>query len=66
MPALGRGLDLLDRLRLAGAPMTAGELTDALDLPRTTVHELLRTLVAHACVEVVDGTPRRYRLGLRM
>jgi IclR family transcriptional regulator, KDG regulon repressor len=66
MPALGRGLDLLDRLRAAGAPMAAGELTAALELPRTTVHELLRTLVEHGCVEAVEGTPRRYRLGLRL
>jgi DNA-binding IclR family transcriptional regulator len=31
--------------------MTAGELTDALGLPRTTVHELLQTLLEHGCVE---------------
>jgi IclR family KDG regulon transcriptional repressor len=66
VPALARALELLERLRAGGAPMTAGELTEALDLPRTTVHELLQTLADHGCVEADDGSPRRYRLGLRL
>lgn len=66
VPALARGLDLLECLRARRGPMTAGALTDALGLPRTTVHELLQTLVERGCVETVEDTPRRYRLGLRL
>ena len=66
VPALARGLDLLECLRAGPRPMTAGELTDALRLPRTTVHELLQTLVERGCVEPAGDAPRRYRLGLRL
>jgi IclR family transcriptional regulator, KDG regulon repressor len=66
VPALARGLDVLERLAGARGPMTAGELTEALALPRTTAHELLQTLVERGFVEAVEDTPRRYRLGLRL
>jgi IclR family transcriptional regulator, KDG regulon repressor len=66
VPALARGLDVLERLAGAAGAMTAGELTEALGLPRTTVHELLQTLVERGCVEAVEDSPRRYRLGLRL
>jgi IclR family transcriptional regulator, KDG regulon repressor len=66
VPALARALDLLECLRAGPGPLTAGELTDALRLPRTTVHELLQTLVERGCVEAAGDAPRRYRLGLRL
>ena len=66
VPALSRGLDVLELLRTSERPPTAGEVAAGLGLPRTTVHELLHTLSARGYVEVVEGGPRRFRLGLRL
>lgn len=65
VPALARGLDILELL-LDGRALPATEIAAALGLPRTTVHELLQTLVARHYLEAVDGAPRRYRLGVRL
>ena len=66
VPALARGLDILERVRDAREPPSATELASALALPRTTAHELLQTLTAKGYLEPIDGAPRRYRLGLRL
>jgi IclR family transcriptional regulator, KDG regulon repressor len=66
VPALSRGLDVLELLRTSERPPTAGEVAAGLGLPRTTVHELLHTLSARGYVEVVEGGPRRFRLGMRL
>jgi DNA-binding IclR family transcriptional regulator len=39
-------------------------VTEQLDLPRTTIHELLVTLVARSYLIPVPGQPVRYRLGM--
>jgi IclR family transcriptional regulator, KDG regulon repressor len=63
VPAVIRALDIfelfLDRPRLS-----AREITERLDLPRTTVHELLVTLVARSYLISVPGQPVQYRLGM--
>ncbi len=46
-------------------PPSAADLAASLDLPRTTVHELLRTLVALRYLEELPGAPRHYRLGIK-
>src|SRR5438876_8015420 len=66
VPALARGLDILEFARSAGQPPSAAELTRGLGLPRTTVHELIQTLVARAYLDELPGAPRRYRLGVRL
>jgi IclR family KDG regulon transcriptional repressor len=66
VPALARGLDILEFVRSADAPSSAAELTRGLGLPRTTVHELIQTLLARGYLDEVNGAPRRYRLGVRL
>jgi IclR family transcriptional regulator, KDG regulon repressor len=44
---------------------SAADLAAVLDLPRTTVHELLRTLVNLRYLEELPGAPRHYRLGIK-
>ncbi|WP_433790720.1 IclR family transcriptional regulator [Actinoplanes sp. CA-252034] len=63
VPAVIRALDILE-LFLDRPEMSAREVTERLDLPRTTVHELLVTLVERAYLVPVAGQPVRYRLGL--
>ena len=65
VPALRRGLEILERVGRAEQPPSAAELADSLELPRTTVHELLRTLVLLRYLDDVGGAPRRYRLGIK-
>lgn len=64
VPALSRGLDVLE-LFLEQETLAAPEVVRALDLPRTTVHELLSTLAARGWLVTVDGDVSRYRLGVR-
>lgn len=66
VPALARGLDILEHVRRAPEPPSAADVAAALDLPRTTVHELLQTLIARRYLEEAPGAPRRYRLGVRL
>jgi IclR family transcriptional regulator, KDG regulon repressor len=66
VPALARGLDVLEHVRSAPEPPSAADVARALDLPRTTVHELLQTLIARRYLEEAPGAPRRYRLGVRL
>ena len=65
VPAVSRALDILE-LFLDRPTLSAPEITDRLGLPRTTVHELLATLVERAYLVPVGGQPARYRLGMRV
>lgn len=66
VPALARGLDVLEFVRGATRPPSAAELTSGLGLPRTSVHELIQTLVARGYLDELHGAPRRYQLGVRL
>jgi DNA-binding IclR family transcriptional regulator len=63
VPAVIRALDVLE-LFLDRPELSAREVMERLDLPRTTVHELLVTLEARAYLTSVPGQPVRYRLGM--
>ncbi|MGA5303735.1 IclR family transcriptional regulator [Nucisporomicrobium flavum] len=63
VPAVSRALDILD-LFLERPQLSAREVMERLDLPRTTVHELLVTLVERAYLISVPGQPVQYRLGM--
>jgi IclR family KDG regulon transcriptional repressor len=64
VPAVSRALDILE-LFLDWPSLSAPEITERLGLPRTTVHELVTTLVERAYLVAVEGQPTRYRLGMR-
>ncbi|WP_250037253.1 IclR family transcriptional regulator [Paractinoplanes maris] len=63
VPAVIRALDILE-LFLDRPELSARDVAERLDLPRTTVHELLVTLVARSYLIAVPGQPVRYRLGM--
>ena len=65
VPAVSRALDIME-LFLDRPRLSATQITERLDLPRTTVHELIRTLVERAYLVPVAGPPTRYRLGMRL
>jgi IclR family KDG regulon transcriptional repressor len=54
VPALGRGLRILDLLASSRAPMTVPEIAAALDLPRSAAYELVHTLRVHRAVDIAD------------
>ncbi|SCE90167.1 transcriptional regulator, IclR family [Micromonospora carbonacea] len=60
----GRALDVLEALAAAGGPRPLGELSRALGIPKSSLHALLRTLLARGWVETDDGGGR-FALGLR-
>jgi IclR family transcriptional regulator, KDG regulon repressor len=64
VPAVSRALDILE-LFLEHPALSAPQITEFLGLPRTTVHELLTTLVDRGYLDAVAGAPIRYRLGMR-
>jgi IclR family KDG regulon transcriptional repressor len=65
VPAVSRALDILE-LFLTDGTLSAPEITTRLGLPRTTVHELVNTLVDRDYLTAVSGAPIRYRLGMRL
>ena len=65
VPAVSRALDILE-LFLSHNGLSAPEITERLGLPRTTVHELVTTLVDRSYLTVLPGQPTRYRLGMRL
>src|SRR3954468_10645634 len=65
VPAANRALDILE-LFLDAPVLSAPEVVTRLGLPRTTVHELLGTLVDRSYLVVMPGQPLRYRLGVRL
>lgn len=64
VPAVSRALDILE-LFLDGPALSAPDITERLGLPRTTVHELITTLVERSYLVPEPGQPTRYRLGMR-
>ena len=64
VPAVGRALDILE-LFLDEERLSAPEVAGRLGLPRTTVHELIGTLVERSYLAPAGGQPVRYRLGMR-
>lgn len=65
VPAVSRALDILE-LFFERESFSAADITDRLGLPRTTVHELLSTLVGRSYLVPLATQPTRYRLGVRL
>lgn len=65
VPAVTRALDVLELFLDSDGTLSAPEITRRLQLPRTTVHELVTTLTARSYLEQPPDRPGRYRLGVR-
>lgn len=60
-----RTLDILELLTRRQTPMTFTDIVDALGYPRSSMHNLLRTLVQSGWAEF-DPVTKRYALGIRV
>ncbi|MBQ0830215.1 IclR family transcriptional regulator [Streptomyces tagetis] len=65
VPAVTRALDILELFLDGDGTLSAPEIVRRLQLPRTTVHELVSTLAARRYLVPVASEPGRYRLGVR-
>ncbi|MEU5217010.1 IclR family transcriptional regulator [Streptomyces sp. NPDC020807] len=65
VPAVTRAFDILELFLQGDGTLSAPEITRRLQLPRTTTHELVTTLVARNYLVAVPEQPGRYRLGVR-
>ncbi|MFB6982746.1 IclR family transcriptional regulator [Streptomyces scopuliridis] len=65
VPAVTRALDILELFLEGDGTLSAPDVIRELQLPRTTVHELLTTLAARSYLAAVPGQPGRFRLGVR-
>jgi IclR family transcriptional regulator, KDG regulon repressor len=65
VPAVTRALDILELFLDGDGTLSAPEITRKLQLPRTTVHELVTTLAARSYLVPICEQPGRYRLGVR-
>jgi DNA-binding IclR family transcriptional regulator len=66
VPAVARALDILELFLAGEETYSAPEVAARLQLPRTTVHELLATLVARKYLASLGPESNRYRLGVRL
>lgn len=64
VPALARGLDILELFLVGDGELTAPDVSTRLGLPRTTTFQLIQTLVARGYLERGDGA-NAFRLGPR-
>lgn len=60
----GRALEILAAVGAAPAGATYGQLLDDLDLPKSSLHEVLAVLLEHRFIEI-DAESRRYLLAVR-
>ena len=65
VPAVTRALDILELFLDGDGTLSAPDIVRKLQLPRTTVHELVTPLAARSYIVQVPGQPGRYRLGVR-
>lgn len=65
VPAVARALDVLELFLDDTETLSTPEIVARLQLPRTTGHELVTTLVARSWLAPVPGSPGRFRLGVR-
>ena len=65
VPAVSRAFDILELL-IDQPVLSAPEIATRLGLPRSTVHELIGTLVERSYLVPVTGQPTRFRLGLKV
>ncbi|MFC7303789.1 IclR family transcriptional regulator [Streptomyces monticola] len=65
VPAVTRSLDILELFLEGDGTLSAPDITRKLQLPRTTVHELVTTLAARNYLVPLPDQPGRYRLGVR-
>ncbi|MGA5195733.1 IclR family transcriptional regulator [Streptomyces exfoliatus] len=65
VPAVTRALDILELFLDGDGTLSTPEIVRRLQLPRTTVHELVATLTARSYLVSVPEQPGRYRLGVR-
>ena len=65
VPAVTRALDILELFLDGEEALSAPDITRRLQLPRTTVHELVTTLTARSYLAQTPEQPGRYRLGVR-
>ncbi|MET7284705.1 IclR family transcriptional regulator [Streptomyces sp. NPDC005573] len=65
VPAVTRALDILELFLDGDGILSAPDIVRRLQLPRTTVHELVTTLAARSYIVPAPGEPGRYRLGVR-
>lgn len=65
VPALSRGLDILELFLRDNHELSAPDVVARLGLPRTTAYELMQTLAARGYLEAVPGSRGSFRLGLR-
>ncbi|MET7314699.1 IclR family transcriptional regulator [Streptomyces thermoviolaceus] len=65
VPAVTRALDILELFLDGDGTLSAPDIVRKLQLPRTTVHELVTTLATRKYLVPVPDQPGRYRLGVR-
>lgn len=66
VPAVERAIRILELFLDEPAPLSIPQMTGQLGIHRSSVHELVRTLVKHGLLAEDDGQPHRYVLGSRV
>jgi len=66
VPAVTRAFDILEAFRGDARPLSVPEVAARLRLPRSTAHDLVRTLVARGYLRALDDQPHKFVLGLRV
>lgn len=66
VPAVTRAFDILEAFRADARPLSVPDVAARLSLPRSTAHDLVRTLVCRGYLRALDDQPHKFELGLRV
>lgn len=66
IPSVSRAFRILELFRDGSLLLSVPEITSKLDLPRTTAHDLVHTLLACGYLERAEIESHRYTLGVRV
>ena len=66
VPAVARAFDILETFRGGAGPLAVPELAARLGLPRSSAHDLVRTLYRRGYLHALADQPHRFVLGLRV
>jgi DNA-binding IclR family transcriptional regulator len=66
IPSVKRAFEILELFLGGIRSFSVPEITVRLDLPRTTAHDLVKTLLSCGYLELMDNQPYRFKLGLRV
>ncbi len=64
--SIGRAFRIIDLIVKEGRPLPLAEINEVIDAPKTTIFEILQSLVELNILDVTDDGTKSYSLGIKL